>query len=106
MEAPSVAVSEAVRLPKPEGVNVTVMLHDSPAPSELGLAGQFPPEAKSAGAVPPEMAMRLIVRGTLCAFLSVIVCAALVVPSARIPNDRDAGNSVTGAIPVPVKATD
>jgi hypothetical protein len=50
--------------------------------------------------------MWLIVRGTDCAFLSVIVCTALVVPSARIPNDRDAGNIVTGAIPVPVKATD
>ena len=44
LEALSVAVSDAVRLPKADGVNVTVMLQLSPAPSVFGLIGQFPPQ--------------------------------------------------------------
>jgi hypothetical protein len=50
--------------------------------------------------------MLLIVRGTVCTFLSVAVFVALVVPSAWFPNPTVAGNSVTGATPVPVRATD
>jgi hypothetical protein len=40
-----VTVNVAVRLPRAEGVNVTAMLQLFPAPSVLGLIGQFPPQA-------------------------------------------------------------
>ena len=45
MEALSVIFSDAERLPRADGVNVTVMLQLRPAPSVLGLIGQFPPQA-------------------------------------------------------------
>jgi hypothetical protein len=45
VESLSVTVSDAVRLPRADGVNVTVMLQLSPAPSVFGLVGQFPPQA-------------------------------------------------------------
>jgi hypothetical protein len=40
-----VTVSVAMRLPKADGVKVTVMLQLDPAASWLGLIGQFPPQA-------------------------------------------------------------
>jgi hypothetical protein len=40
------------------------MLQLAPAPSVLGLSGQFPPGTKSPGAVPPLMAMLVIVSAT------------------------------------------
>jgi hypothetical protein len=45
LEAVSVTVNVAVRLPRADGVNVTVILQLAPAPSVLGLIGQFPPHA-------------------------------------------------------------
>jgi hypothetical protein len=42
--ASSLTVSVAVALPNAEGVNVTPILQLFPAPSVLGLRGQFPPE--------------------------------------------------------------
>lgn len=60
-----VTVRVAVRLPNAEGVNVTAMLQLLPGPSVLGLTGQFPTKPKSPGAVPPEISMLLIVKGTV-----------------------------------------
>jgi hypothetical protein len=57
VDALLVTVSDDIRFPRAEGVNVTVMLQLNPAPSVLGLIGQFPPEAKSPGAFPPEITM-------------------------------------------------
>jgi hypothetical protein len=46
-----------------------------------------------------------ITRGAVPLFVSVVVCAALVVPIARQPNARLVGVNVTaGAVPVPVSA--
>ena len=45
LEALSVTVRAAVRLPNAEGVNVTVMLQLRPAPRVFGVIGQFPPQA-------------------------------------------------------------
>jgi hypothetical protein len=44
LEALSVTVSDAVALPKADGVNVTVILQLFPAPSVLGLIGHVPPQ--------------------------------------------------------------
>ena len=88
-----VTVKVAVRLPNAEGVNVTVMLQLFPAPSVLGLRGQFPAQAKSAGAVPPAIAMLLMVNATVCVFLNVAVAGALATPTAWLPKDKLEGVS-------------
>lgn len=87
----------AVRLPKAEGVNVTVMLQLFPAPSVAGLRGQFPAQAKSAGALPPAMAMLLMVIATDCVFLKVAVPGELGMPTAWLPKERVEGVSLVCA---------
>jgi hypothetical protein len=82
VEALSVTVSDAVRLPRAEGVNVTVMLQFSPAPRLFGLMGQFPPQAYSVGAFPPEITMLLILSGPTCLFFNVAVFGRLATPTA------------------------
>jgi hypothetical protein len=77
-----VTVIVDVRLPSADGSKVTMMLQLFPAPSMLGLMGQFPPDVKSPGAVPPLIVMLVIVSGTVCVFLKVVVLAALATPTA------------------------
>jgi hypothetical protein len=92
-----VTVNVAVRLPKAEGVNVTLMLQLFPAPSVLGLRGQFPLQTKSAGAVPPPMAILLMVIATVWVFLNVAVAGALAMPTAWLPKDMLEGVSLVCA---------
>lgn len=97
MDAVWVTVIVAVRLPNAEGVNETLMLQLFPAPSVLGLRGQFPAQAKSAGAVPPAMAILLMVNATVCVFLNVAVAGALAMPTAWLPKDKLEGVSLVCA---------
>ncbi len=53
-----------------------MMLQLRPAPSVLGLSGQFPPETKSVGSAPLTTMLR-IVSATACVFLNVAVFEAL-----------------------------
>jgi len=92
-----VTVNVALRLPNAEGVNVTVMLQLFPAPSVDGLSGQLTPNAKSAGAVPPAIAMLLMVIATDCVFLNVAVVGALAMPTAWLPKDKLEGVSLVCA---------
>ena len=97
MNALWVTVIVAVRLPNAEGVNVTVILQLFPAPSVAGLTGQFPAQAKSAGAVPPAIAMLLMVIATDCVFLNVAVAGVLAMPTAWLPKDKLEGVSLVCA---------
>lgn len=107
MDALWVTVNVAVRLPNAEGVNVTLMLQLFPAPSVLGLIGQFPPETKSVGAVPPPMAILLIVMARVCVFLNVAVAGALAMPTAWLPKDKLEGVSLVCAnAEEPMRTTD
>jgi hypothetical protein len=93
VDAVWVTVNVAVRLPNAEGINVTFRLQLFPAPSVAGLRGQFPAQEKSAGAVPPAMAMLLMVNATVCVFLNVAVPGALAMPTAWFPKDKLEGVS-------------
>ena len=78
LDAPTrVTVSVADSKDKVVGVNCTVILQLFPAPSVLGLSGQFPPHSKSI-ALAPRMLMRLIATATDWVFLNVTVLGALV----------------------------
>jgi len=94
-------VSVAVRIPSAEGVKVTVMMQLCPGARVLGLTGQFPPAMYSAGAVPPLMAMLLMLRGSAWVFLNVTRIAALDWFTTWWPKD-----SVEGVSEVWAKADD
>lgn len=89
LEALSVTVTVADRLPSGEGVNATVMVQLFPAASVEGVSGQVPPSVKSP-AFGPLRAMLLIVSGVLCVFLSVAPDLFAVSPTTWLPNERDA----------------
>lgn len=78
LDAPTrVTISVADSKAKVDGVNATVILQLFPAPSVLGLSGQFPPKAKSI-AFEPLIVIRPIATATVWAFLNVTVFGALV----------------------------
>ena len=77
-DALSVIVTEAVRLPVADGVNVTLMEQFAFTASVALLAGQVLVCAKSLAFV-PVTAMLEIVRGAVPEFVSVTLCAELVV---------------------------
>ena len=71
-------LTDAVRLPLPEGLNVTLIVHFPPAATELL---QVLVCAKSLAFVPVTVRL-LIVNAALPPFVSVTLCAALVAPTA------------------------
>jgi hypothetical protein len=102
----SVMVKVPVRAPAAVGVNVTLITQFAPAASVAGLIGQAVAPvlvcAKS-----PNAAMELIVRGPVPVFVSVTVCAALVVLSSWLPKLRLVGANPTAGVgfaPIPVSA--
>jgi hypothetical protein len=89
-----------LRAPVAVGVNVTAMLHVSPAGS---VEAHVLVSAKS-----PEAAMLEIAKAAVPEFFRVIDCAALATPSAWLPNSSCAGVTDmpgAGITPVPVSAT-
>src|SRR5262245_50594065 len=78
--ASSLTVIPALRVPFTMGENVTLIAQLAPAASVLGLRGQVSASAKSL-AFTPLRATVVIVSGAVPLFVSVIVCAALVVPT-------------------------
>src|SRR5260370_644646 len=102
----SVMVNVPARAPVAVGVNVTLIVQFAFTASVAGLIGQ----ALAPVLVPaksPEPAMELIVRGPVPVFVSVTVCAALVVFSSWLPKVRLVGASPTSGVgfaPVPVSA--
>ena len=98
----SVMVREAERLRLAEGVKVTLMVQEAPAATELP---QLLVWAKSPALV-PESAMLVIVKVTLPELARVIVCAALVAPTAWLAKVRLEGETpAIAAVPVPESAT-
>jgi hypothetical protein len=102
----SVMVKVPMRVPAAVGVNVTLIVQFAFAASIAGVIGQaVVPVLVSAKS--PDAAMELIVRGPVPEFVSVTVCAALVVFSAWLPKVRVVGASVTagvGTAPIPLSA--
>jgi hypothetical protein len=95
----SVTLSVPVRVPVVVGVNVTWM-------AQLRLAARLLPQllvcAKS-----PLAAMFVIVSGPVPVFVSVTVCAGLVVPTPCGPNVKLVGERLApGVVPVPLNPTD
>ena len=84
----------AARAPVALGENVAEMLHVAPAASVDGLSGQVVVLPKSAAFAPARL-MLVIVSGPVPEFVSATACAALVVPTACVPNDTLVGDSVT-----------
>src|SRR5438132_1358562 len=76
----SVIVTLALRVPVVVGANVTLMVQEAPAAKVFGLIGHVFVWAKSLALVPPRPIV-LMVRAAVPLFLSVTVCAALVVPT-------------------------
>jgi hypothetical protein len=76
----SVTVRTAIRLPVAIGVNVTLKVQIALAASAEGLMGQLLVWTKSPEFV-PVMLMLVMIKGSLPAFVSVVVCGALVVPT-------------------------
>ncbi len=103
-----VALSEietlAERPPVADGENVAEIVHVAFGASVAGLTGHVFVCAKSPAFVPVIPTLETS-RGAVPLFLSVVVCAALLVPTVWEPNDRPVGVSVTaGAVPVPLSA--
>jgi len=88
----SVTETVALKLATEAGVKVTAMLHDAPAATE-------PPHvslsSKSDGFV-PAIAILLMVSTASPVFLSVMFCAALVVPVAAVKLSEDGVNETAG----------
>jgi hypothetical protein len=98
----SVTVRVPVSAPTIVGLNVRRIVQLAPPARVLGLREHVPPAlAKS-----PLTDIAEIVSGTVWTFFSVSVFEALIVPRAWFPNPNVAGVSVTGATPVPKRATD
>jgi hypothetical protein len=100
--ASSAMLTFAARLPAVVGEKVTVIVHVAFTSSEGGQSFVWP---KSPGSLPASP-MLVMPSGALPLFLSVAVCAVLVVPTSCEPKARLAGVSVTagaGAPPVPLR---
>src|SRR4051812_46956460 len=93
-DALSVTLSVPVRVPAPPGVNFTNI--EQPAPAARAVPHAFVCEKF------PEVAMLEMFNDALPEFRSVTVCDPLVVFTRRVPNDRDAGESETAALPAGV----
>ncbi len=88
---PGVTVRVAVRVPLAAGVNVTLMVQ---LPRAATLEPQVFVCAKSALLV-PEIAIPLMLRAELVAFVNVTVCAALVVPTVWLAKVNEVGEMLT-----------
>jgi len=100
----SMMVKVPMRVPAAVGVNVTLIVQFAFAASIAGVIGQAVVPVLVA-AKSPDPAMEMIVRGPVPVFVSVTVCAVLVVFSAWLPNVRLVGASITvgvGVSPLPV----
>ena len=96
----SVNVIAPVRVPVAVGLNVIEKTHDGASSPMLGHCASVAP-AKS-----PLVTMLLKISGNSPLFDTVTVCAALVVPTAWLPNVNDVGEiPITAATPVPVNVT-
>jgi hypothetical protein len=102
----SVMVKVPVRGPVTVGVNVTLIVQVFDPAVAGKVAGQADvPVLVSAKS--PDAAMEMIVRGPVPVFVSVTVCAALIIFSSWLPKVRLVGASVTAGVgfaPVPVNA--
>ena len=94
----SVMVNAPVTAPRAVGEKVTPRVQVAPAPLLV-------PQVFVATENPALAAMLLIVRGIACLFVSVSVCAALLVPWAWFPNTKLVDDRVSTAIPVPSNST-
>ena len=98
--------SVAPKLPAPEGVNVTAIVQFAPAASA---DPQADVSAKALAFAPPSVTPE-IASGALPEFVSVNVCAVLVVPAVKLPKFAVAGVSVAagaaGTAPLQLNATD
>lgn len=100
--ASSVTTTLAARFPVALGENVIETVHDVPAARVPGAAGQSFDCVKSSGLAPARPTLA-IVSGAEPEFVSVIVFAALVVPSVWLAKLRLVGKNVTaGAAPDPL----
>ena len=100
VEALSTALTEAVRVPTPVGVNVTVMVQSTPAAREAGhvLVSEKSP------ALAPVTDMPDIARAVLPMLVNVTDCEALVTPTVWLAKVRLGGEMLTaGPEPVPVR---
>ena len=105
VRVPLVALLDTVRFPDAAplavGAKVTLAVHDAPAASVL------PQVFVSANGDPAET--ELIDAAAVPVFLIVTVCAAVVDPTASLPNDTEVGVAVSVAVaavvPVPVSPT-
>jgi len=96
----SVNVIAPVRVPVAVGLNVIENTHGSASTPMLGHCASVAP-AKS-----PVVTMLLKISGKFPLFDTVTVCAALVVPTAWLPNVNEVGAiPIASATPVPLRAT-
>ena len=96
-------LSDPARLPEADGVKVTLIVQLAPAAT---VAPQLLDWVKSL-AFDPIMTMLETVRVTLPELVNVIDCAALAVPTGRLPKLRLEGETLAAdAVPVPERVTD
>jgi len=100
--APSVIVMAAERLPVAEGVKVTLIVQLAPAAT---LNPQVLVWAKLLALV-PDTVMLVMLKSAVPVFVSVTVCAALLVPTVSFPKATLEGETLTAdAVPVPERVT-
>jgi hypothetical protein len=100
-------VTLPVRAPRAVGVKVTLMVQEAFVASVLDPVGQLLNWAKSPTLVPLS-AMLLMLSGAAPVLVTVIVCAAVVVPTNWLPKARLVGVTVTaaeGVLPDPLRGT-
>ena len=98
VEAASVIVAAPLIVPVAEGVNVTLRVQDALA-ATLAPHGVVPPEVTEKSPLPTKL---VSVSAVEALFVTVSVCAALVVPTVCAAKVRLAGAIVTGTTAVPV----
>ena len=94
----SVNVSVPVAAPVAVGVNVTPTVQVAPA-------AMLAPQVLLAMAKPALVVALMLLTAMFCRFVRVTVLVELVFPTASVPKLKVLAESVTGALPVPVRVT-
>jgi hypothetical protein len=85
------------KYPVEDGVKTTLIVQADPTATVVGQLLVW----ENWLVAPPLSVMLVIGSGTLPAFVTVIACDVLLMPSAIFPNDTVAGETVNGTLPVP-----
>lgn len=100
-------MSTVLRLPMAVGLKVILTVQEKFAASPAPPIEQVLAEMAKSAALPPDRVMPFRIKAAFPLFVRVRVCGVVVTPTVMLPNWKALFEGViTGAVPVPVKATD